>query len=403
MIKISSIIAFLLAGLILIGLIEQFLPIFALADEIILILILAIASYFLRIPKEIFYIFATIFIFIIYSICQSYFSPYYRGITLTILDSLLFFKSLFYFILFASIPSNMASGILSKLKTLAYSLITLFLIVYLLNLFLSFLDPFEYRFGIPSYSAFFSNPGEFATITFLMHVILIISTSFNPLSFFSFTAFFLQLSSLRYKAFVLSAFSFFLILLLRKENEYTSDYSKILKKRFLLASPLIFLIMFMLGFNQFAYYYAGSEVTPRLLLLTSSFSVASDFFPFGAGGGTFGSAVANSNYSPLYYDLNFDGKYGLSSYDTGANYLSDQFWPMILAQYGWTGVILYLYILWLVFITIKKNMVTNRQYLIGFYMIVVSLILSSLGSAIFTGYLGCVFLSMLGLMYASRR
>jgi hypothetical protein len=356
----------------------------------------------LRVPKEIFEIFVMICVFIIYSLTQSYFSPYFRGFTLTLLDSLLFFKSMFYFIVFASIPANIARKTLSNLRALSYILIASFFLIYFGNLFFNFLDVFDHRFGIPSYSWFFSNPGEFATITFLLHIPLIISASFNPLGILSLIIFFLQITSLRFKAFVIVSITVLLIFLIGNKKKYPVDYTKYLFKRFILASPIIIPFIFFLGFGQFSYYFL-SETTPRLLLLKSALSVASDFFPFGSGGGTFGSAIANSNYSVLYDDLGFEGVYGLSSYDTGANFLSDQYWPMILAQYGWMGLILYVYILFKLYKVAKRNLSESPRYLIAFYMIVFSFILSSFGSAVFSGYLGCFFLSLLGLIYASKR
>lgn len=353
-------------------------------------------------PKEIFGIFVTICVFVVFSLTQSYFSPYFLGTTYTLLDGLLFFKSIFYFIIFASIPANIARNIFSKLAVLSLILITSFFLVYIVNLIFSFLDSYDERFGVNSYEWFFSNPGEFATVTFLLHIPLIISASFNLLGIFSFIIFFLQIASLRFKAFLLVTISVILIFLIGNKKNYAVDHAKIFFKRLMLASPIVLPILFFIGFDQFSNYFLG-EVTPRLLLLKSSVSVASDFFPFGAGGGTFGSAIANSNYSALYYDLGFEGKYGLSSYDTGANFLSDQFWPMILAQYGWIGLVFYVYILYRLFGVVNKNLVRSPRYLIAFYMIVSSLTLSSFGSAVFTGFLGCYTLSLIGLLYASKR
>lgn len=68
-----------------------------------------------------------------------------------------------------------------------------------------------------------------------------------------------------------------------------------------------------------------------------------DYFPFGAGFGTFGTDTSGLYYSPLYY------KYGLSNlwgcgpkdYGTISSFFGDTFYPVLFAQFGVVGTYLF--------------------------------------------------------------
>ena len=63
---------------------------------------------------------------------------------------------------------------------------------------------------------------------------------------------------------------------------------------------------------------------------------AKDYFPFGAGFGTYASHYSGKYYSPLYsmYSLSF--VHGLKPDDVV--FVSDTFWPMIIGQKGYIGL-----------------------------------------------------------------
>lgn len=77
----------------------------------------------------------------------------------------------------------------------------------------------------------------------------------------------------------------------------------------------------------------------RSELTRGGFLVAAQFFPLGAGFGMYGSSTAADIYSPLYYDLGFASRYGLSP-DTG-QFLNDNQWPALLGETGWLGAACY--------------------------------------------------------------
>lgn len=67
--------------------------------------------------------------------------------------------------------------------------------------------------------------------------------------------------------------------------------------------------------------------------------IAWDYFPFGAGFGTFGSWMSRAMYSPLYHTYGLSHVWGLSPGKT--SFINDIFWPSILAETGIFGLLFY--------------------------------------------------------------
>ncbi|WP_416145206.1 hypothetical protein [Planococcus koreensis] len=55
-------------------------------------------------------------------------------------------------------------------------------------------------------------------------------------------------------------------------------------------------------------------------------------FPFGEGFGRYGEFIARQNYSPVYYDYNMNGIYGLKPEDP--RWATDTYWPHIIGKSG---------------------------------------------------------------------
>lgn len=108
-----------------------------------------------------------------------------------------------------------------------------------------------------------------------------------------------------------------------------------------------------LAWQQIYYYYiqlAGHSA--RSVLTLTAVEIAKDYFPVGTGYGTFANYVSGINYSPVYYlyDLHNHGEIGVNA----RKFLSDTFWPMILAQNGLFGTIFFLLFLLQLLIIIDK-------------------------------------------------
>lgn len=139
----------------------------------------------------------------------------------------------------------------------------------------------------------------------------------------------------------------------------------------------------LIGWDQFEYYY-GAVSGARAEMTRVSFEIAGERFPFGTGFATFGSSVtAEPEYYSTLYSL-----YGLSnvqglSLAGGTNFLSDTFWPTVLAQFGWLGLIGYVAVLAALFKSVYARAVDKGRGLICILSFVYLLILSTSGSAFF--------------------
>lgn len=99
-------------------------------------------------------------------------------------------------------------------------------------------------------------------------------------------------------------------------------------------------LAFLIAYDQFEAYFQ-TDGYARTELLRTSFEIAHDFAPLGSGLATYGSAVTAEPqyYSPLYYQYGLSTVWGLTPDRTA--FLSDAFWPTVLGQFGWVGLVLY--------------------------------------------------------------
>ena len=137
-----------------------------------------------------------------------------------------------------------------------------------------------------------------------------------------------------------------------------------------------------LGRYQIESYFMNDNA-PRAILLKEGINIAKEYFPIGAGFATFGSDMAAKYYSNIYYDLGFYNYYGMNPEDT--SFLNDNYWPMIIAQFGIIGFLLVAYIIYILFKYIQKVNLKNyyciKCILMASY---IYLIVASLGTSIFT-------------------
>ena len=100
-------------------------------------------------------------------------------------------------------------------------------------------------------------------------------------------------------------------------------------------------------FSPYAYTMARGQFA------INSLDIASRYFPFGSGFGTFGSRMAQLHYSPLYYKYKMMATIGLSPEHPA--YACDTFFPCILAESGWMGFIAYLAMIFLLIFSVLRK------------------------------------------------
>ncbi|KJR46656.1 Oligosaccharide repeat unit polymerase Wzy [Desulfosporosinus sp. I2] len=92
---------------------------------------------------------------------------------------------------------------------------------------------------------------------------------------------------------------------------------------------------------------------PRWALYYYGFIIAIRYFPLGSGFSTYASYTSTLNYSQLYYEYELNMKYGFTP--QSPTFLTDTYWPSIIGETGFIGVILVGYILRLIWVHTKTN------------------------------------------------
>lgn len=150
------------------------------------------------------------------------------------------------------------------------------------------------------------------------------------------------LLSLRSKGFAFAAVCLLLLLTFGKSNRLSVVH---------IALGLVAVAL--IGMDQYINYYQSAGYA-RGELARQAIAVANDYFPLGTGFATYGSAVTAQidNYSPLYYAYGLSTVWGLAP--GAASFLSDTFWPTVLAQFGYFGLVAFAALLITLFVMCYK-------------------------------------------------
>ena len=144
----------------------------------------------------------------------------------------------------------------------------------------------------------------------------------------------------------------------------------------------VVLLLFCIVFGQFQIQnYFLNDTAPRIVLLNYGLKTALAYFPLGSGFATYGSPVAASYYSPLYQLYGFNNKYGMSKTDT--SFLNDNYWPTIIGQFGFLGLIIALIIFVNFFYFVMKSNLRKKLKAVTISCLLY-IAIHSLGSSIFT-------------------
>jgi hypothetical protein len=253
---------------------------------------------------------------------------------------------------------------------------------------------YDTRFGLNAYNFIAMNAGDFTNMLLVTTLISSTGKSKRQNFFFILIGILLMLSSLRFKAFVISLA---LVIFLNKRILiviFNLLREKFLKKKvfrfknLLRLLPLAIIIL-LPGYTQFSKYFLSEDMTPRLLLILEGLNIFKENFPFGIGPGYYGSAASSLLYSPIYTELGWTNHWGLGE-NPETNFLNDSFWPMIMAQYGFLGFIVVIAIFRKFFYSYFsiKSLNSFKYTLLS----ILSLLLSTIGSAILIGHIGLFYI-----------
>jgi hypothetical protein len=205
-----------------------------------------------------------------------------------------------------------------------------------------------------------------------------------------------SLISLKAKIFGFYGVAIFLILVLRGDIEI-----KFSVKNIVIATCLVAIAAY-LAWDKLYFYFFNSDIDEkeslaRPLLYMTSGQILLDYFPFGSGLASFATHYSGIYYSHIYTDYNMDLIWGLIEGDTA--FAADTQYPSV-AQYGIVGFGFFI-IFW-TRIVLKTNMLKknsdNKNFMIA-VLIMLFLAIESVADAAFTGNRGfyCMILLSLAL------
>ena len=152
-----------------------------------------------------------------------------------------------------------------------------------------------------------------------------------------------------------------------------------------------------------AYYVEGFQEDAQAMARPATYETGmtimfKDYIPFGSGLGSFGTAAAAKEYSPLYYQYHLDEIWGLDP--SNPMFLADAFYPT-LAEYGIVGLFFFLWFwkrrLW------ETNKIPNLIYYRMALMCILALALESTADSSYLSGKGMGYFMILALCLNSAR
>lgn len=296
---------------------------------------------------------------------------------------LLFLKGFIIFYIFMSVEIDVTD--IKRFSSLLY-IIGIFTLIYgVLGLiwpgfFLAKIGvSFSGRFGIPALQSFLGHPGGFSAFMGILFCFSFAGALIkNKLRYYILPSlFFLGIIFSLRRTTLTGVFLIVLFVILSKSIQ------KIIGLRFSFKTIFVILTVFIvfLGLGVILYkdlstYYVAQE-SPRSELLKTGLKISADYFPLGAGFGTYSGGINQKFYSPLFYKYQLNNIWGLS--ESQPSFINDTFWPHVLAETGVFGFICYVLIIWIFFsICFKSMKYFKDNEKVGFAVVSIFLLLISL-------------------------
>ena len=238
-------------------------------------------------------------------------------------------------------------------------------------------------FGVPCYQFVFSHPTNFAA--YCVGAAVLMFADERPKGGWLALACILLISTQRAKA---VAMAFIILFFLFYSMAKTDDRKP---------SKLVFVFLVIgavfLGADQIQEYFLAST-SVRSLLFQDGFAIALSSFPFGSGFATFATYMSGEYYSPLYYEYGLNAVWGL--YPSDPVFVSDSFWPAILAQFGLFGLVVFIVLIVSMFRSISSDAKRAGVRFAAYGSIPLYLLILSTSDASFFNFYGPFFALILG-------
>lgn len=218
------------------------------------------------------------------------------------------------------------------------------------------------RFGIPSFS-FFGHPSSASSIFAVAISILTYDAKKNKKWIFIGLA--LEILTFRFKGILFSLMVIYIQFFMNKKVSF-------------IKICFIAILAVIMAWNQIEFYFLNSTAS-RAVALNTSIKIANDFLPVGSGFATFGTALSGKYYSEAYYKYGLDNRWGFTKENYA--YIGDGGWATIIAQFGWSGTILFAYLIYLIIKSISKK--NKSVKIVPFISLVGYILIASTNETIF--------------------
>lgn len=230
-------------------------------------------------------------------------------------------------------------------------------------------------FGIPCYQFVFSHPTNL--VAYCVGFVALMFVDSRPNRFWILGACILLVASQRAKAI---AFAFVVMFFLFYGMAKRDDRKP---------SKLIFLFLgfgaAFLAMDQIQLYFFDSA-SARALLMKDGLDIALRLFPLGSGFATFATYMSGAYYSPLYFEYGLNTVWGL--WPTNPCFVSDSFWPAVIAQFGILGLIALVVLLVELFKSISRDAKRGNVRFAAYGMVPLYLLILSTADASFFNFYG---------------
>lgn len=285
---------------------------------------------------------------------------------------------------FSVLKNNEKEVIINNLAPLARLFIIISFLFGVINLFVDCGMTFDIRYNIRAYTFIYKNPGGLNAALFIAYTIVTYVSKYKADYIISWLALITVCFTLRGVGIGVVG----IIIMLKILFHFINSYEPLHITKLLGVIP----VTVALGWNQIVEYFVlGTSL--RSLLFKNSIIVFQRYFPLGSGFATYGSDQAHKNYSKLYYEFGYNKIYML---DEATGYVAnDNFWPMIIAQFGLVGLIAYIFLIYSQFELVLK--LPNNSNVKSCALALLCLVfIGSLGNAVYTSSSGMMVYIVLG-------
>ena len=325
-----------------------------------------------------------------------------QTISIQLMDFIIFIK---FFITYFSTRiilthKNIEYVLTQQIITFLLASVTFVILILLWNEVFRFYPHYDIKiFNLASEQLFFGHPAKYAFFFEIILILLLPLLKNNNFIIILFIIIFLAgFLSLRTKFIVFTGLLGIFIIALKFFN-----LKKLSVKKIFLGSFFFLAFIMIFAYDDIIFHLlkgSNGSYGVRGLLLISAYDIASNSFPLGSGFGSFGSFASVVNYSSLYYTYGFDLIDGCMP--DKPSFLVDNFYAMVLGEFGFIGFILFVYILILlikIFIHAFNMDSINRYYYISLIVLIITLSLDSLSDTPFSQNRGMFMAIYIAIIY----